>query len=46
MKKKFLVILLALSIQIPSLADSYIDKQLKESKKNAKYSTMKKHTTK
>ncbi len=46
MKKKILVILLTLAIQIPVLADSYIDKQLKESKKNTKYSSVKKHTTK
>ena len=46
MKKSILAILLVLAIQIPALADSYIDKQLKESKKNTKYSTMKKHTAK
>ena len=46
MNKKILAILLILAIQTPVFASSYIDKQLKESKKNTQYSTMKKHTAK
>ncbi len=40
--KKILIILLAISIQNTAFAGSYIDKQLKEAKKNSKYNTVQK----
>lgn len=43
MNKKILAILLVLFIQTPVFAGSYIDKQLKEAKKNEKYKTTQKH---
>ncbi len=43
MKKKILAIILAIAIQAPAFAGSYIDKQLKEAKKNQKYNTTQKY---
>lgn len=44
MNKKILALLLAAAIQTPVLAGSYLDKQLKEVKKNTQYNTVQKHT--
>ena len=46
MKKKIFAILLIMSINLPVFAGSYLDKQLKETKKNVKYESVKKHTAK
>lgn len=43
MNKKILAILMILALQTPVFAGSYIDKQLKEAKKNEKYKTTQKH---
>ena len=43
MNKKILAILLVFALQVPAFAGSYIDKQLKEAKKNEKYKTTPKH---
>ena len=45
MNKKILAILLILAMQTPVFAGSYIDKQLKETKKNVKYNSVSTHTT-
>ncbi len=44
--KKIFVILLALAINTPAFAGSYLDRQLKTTKKNVKYESVKKHTAK
>ncbi len=46
MKKKIFAILLIMSFNLPVFAGSYLDKQLKETKKNVKYESVKKHTAK
>ena len=46
MKKILVVLFLIFAIQIPSFASSYLDKQIKEAKKNVKYSTTNKHVKK
>ena len=42
--KKIFCLLLSLSVSTSAFAGSYVDKQLKEAKKNAKYQTVKIHT--
>lgn len=42
--KKFIALILVFSFSLPSFAGSYIDKQLKEAKKNQKYQSVKIHT--
>ena len=46
MKKILTVVFLIFAIQMPSFASSYLDKQIKEAKKNVKYSTTNKHVKK
>ena len=46
MNKKLFAVLMILCLQMPVFAGSYLDKQLKESKKNVKYNSVKKHTAK
>lgn len=41
--KNFLILLLVLTMQTSASASSYIDKQLKETKKNTQYNTVKTH---
>lgn len=43
MKKGLIIFLLLMVVQTPSLASSYLDKQIKEATKNVKYSTTSKH---
>lgn len=42
--KKIFTFILVLSISLPSFAGSYIDKQLKEAKKNQKYQSVNPYT--
>lgn len=46
MNKKIFAILLVMLINLPVFAGSYLDKQVKATKKNVKYESVKKHTAK
>ena len=46
MNKKYLIAFLILVLQCPAFANTYIDRQLKETQKNVKYNSISKHTTK